>query len=394
MQITFDSKLSYSTVYTCTISTEAKDIDDEHVLTPYVWNFTTQAPSPPYVVPPPIPAPGETDVNYTTWAINFSEPMDADSVKAALSINATGTIQSGWINDSYLSFFFPAVASFRGYNVTLSTVAMDQQEENITSKYSWTFTTGNITSQLYNLSWYHSVGSSYGSGESSPLIADVVSSSPGEEVIYVGGSAASGGSVGAVFCLSGVDGHEIWRYSDGTIGWNVQPQMGDINNDGKYEIVVPCYNPTGILILNSDGTRYWKRTGIGGSSYTSKPLVVDPDGDGFWMIFCAPEDVRGYGYDNSYTGRIWAFNYDGREMKNGLWNSAGGTRAARTRTGGGSAYNAALGSETYQWFAWRPCSGGFVMADTDNNGLFELFQNDRDMYYGDGDYGKGTICWE
>jgi hypothetical protein len=230
------------------------------------------------------------------------------------------------------------------------------------------------------------VPSGQGAGESSGLIADIASN-VGEEIVYTG--------VGNVRCISS-SGVSIWTYSDSSIGWNVQTQMGDIDNDGQMEIVVPLQSPTGMLVLKTDKTLtgtaarslYWKRTGIGGSSYTSKPLVVDPEGDGFWMVICAPEDVRGYSYDNTYIARIWTFNYDGREINNGLWGTANGTRSTT------NGYNAALGSERYQWFAWRPCSGGFSMADTDNDGNFELFQNDRDMYFGDGDYGKGTKCWE
>jgi hypothetical protein len=359
----------------------------------YSWSFTTAPPSIPYVVST-TPTPGEKGVTYTIWGVNFSEPMDDDLTWAAFSINVTGTLGVNfyfnfrWVDSSYVEFYLAPLNSFRGYNVTISTAAMDRQGENMT-RYSWSFTTGNVGGNRiapYDSAWpspyYHSVGSSLGSGEASPLIADVIPSIPGEEVIYVGGD--TGTNSGAVLCLNGRTGAEIWRYTDTNIGWNVQPQMGDINNDGEYEIIVPCYSATGILVLHADGTRYWKRTGIGGSSYTSKPLVVDPDGDGYWMIFCAPEDVRGYSDTLTYSGRIWAFNYDGREIKNGL---QGNTQESRSTTGG-------VWGNYYQWFAWRPCSGGFAMADTDNDGLFELYQNDRHMYYGDGDFGKGTICWE
>jgi hypothetical protein len=387
------SPLNTGTTYTVTISTGAMDLQDEHMEEPFSFSFTTIPPDPPEVIWT-TPANGTTNVVNTIWGIKFSEAMDDDLVEAAFSINVTGTIGVNyyldfrWVNSSYVEFYLAPLTRLRGYNVTISTAARDNQGENMTAPYWWNFTTGDVggnnrppNTQL----WSHSV-SGLGSGEASPLIADVIPSIQGEEVIYVGGDV--GGSSGAVLCLNGRTGAEIWRYTDTSIGWNVQPQMGDINNDGEYEIIVPCYYPTGVLVLHADGTRYWKRTGLGGSTYTSKPLVVDPDGDGYWMIFCAPEDVLGYGYTDTYTSRIWAFNYEGREIKNGLWGTAGGSRSA---TGGA---NAGLSSARYQWFAWRPCSGGFAMADTDNDGLFELYQNDRHMYYGDGCYGKGTIAWE
>ena len=390
MTVTLNSTLAPNTTYTVTISVLAKDLQDEHVAALYSWNFTTPPERRPYVVST-TPAPGEQNVTYTIWGANFSEAMSGDLTEAAFSINVTGTIGVNfyidfrWVNSSYVEFYLAPLNSFRGYNVTISTSAVSAQGMNLT-QYSWNFTTGNVTSTSTQ-KWTATIPSGQGSGESSPLIADITSD-VGEEVVYVG--------TDYVRCLNGRNGTTIWTYNDGAIGWNVQPQMGDIDNDGQFEIVIPLYSPTGILVLNTDNTRtgtaarslYWKRTGIGGSSYTSKPLLVDPDGDGYWMAFCAPEDVRGYGYTSTYTSRIWAFNYDGREINNGLWGTA---NDSRTATNG---YNAALSSARYQWFAWRPCSGGFSMADTDNNGLFELYQNDRDMYYSDGGYAKGTICWE
>ncbi len=41
-------------------------------------------------------------------------------------------------------------------------------------------------------------------------------------------------------------------------------------------------------------------------------------------------------------------------------------------------------------FTWRACSGGLSLGDTDNDGVFELYQGDRDMDYRDGGYGKGV----
>jgi len=369
--------LPYDTRYTVTVN-DAMDLENEYITKPYSWNFTTLwPPIPPYVTSV-VPFGGEQNVTYTIYNVTFSEAMDKSATAAAFSVNGSNVKATilYWPNSSMVNFAITSLASFRGYNVTISTLARDEQGENMTAKYSWAFATGNV-SDGFAFKWAATV--SGGTGESSPLIGNLTSDL-GEEVVYVG--------VGYARCLRGTTGALIWSYADSAIGWNVQPQMGDINNDGKFEIVIPLYSPTGVLVLNADGTIYWKRTGIGGSSYTSKPVVVDPDGDGLWMIFAAPEDVRGYSYTNTYTSRIWAFNYDGREINNRLWGTAGGTRSAT------NGYNAAPSSAKYQWFAWRPCSGGFSMADTDNDGIFELFQNDRHMYYGDGDFGKGTIAWE
>ena len=55
--------------------------------------------------------------------------------------------------------------------------------------------------------------------------------------------------------------------------------------------------------------------------------------------------------------------------------------------------DATNGNILAQTFTWRPCSGGLSLADTDNDGVFELYQGDRGIYYGDGNYGAGERSW-
>ena len=38
---------------------------------------------------------------------------------------------------------------------------------------------------------------------------------------------------------------------------------------------------------------------------------------------------------------------------------------------------------------WHPCAGGLSLADTDNDGTWELYMNERDVYFGDGAWGQG-----
>lgn len=112
----------------------------------------------------------------------------------------------------------------------------------MTAPYTFSFTTGNVgtTTDAWNRKWTATIPSGQGTGESSGLIADITSD-VGEEIVYAG--------VGYVRCLNGRTGATIWTYSDGSIGWNVQAQMGDIDNDGQMEIVVPLQSSTRNTLL-------------------------------------------------------------------------------------------------------------------------------------------------
>ena len=395
MTFTLDSGFAPETGYTATITTAAMDQQGDYMSAPYIWSFTTAA--------------NQAPIIDTYTPVNLTPAVDEGDglLFTHTSSDPEGhTLTYSWLL-SYGTYDPVEVANTQDWTFLAAygdadlyltrTVTLVVSDGWFSNTQSWTVTINDMADPEITQKWVYNTGSGAGSGESSPVIADLLPGVPGEEVLYVG--------VDTVRCINGITGEEEWRYSNGAIGWNVQPQMEDINNDGAYEIVIPLMYPTGILVLNGDGTLYWQRNGIGGSSITSKPLLVDPDGDGYFMIFACPEDVRGYSdVDNpendpavpdnmwgGYTGRIWAFNYDGREINDGLWGSAGGVRDI---SGEYWDTDGDLDELYYQWFGWRPCSGGFSMADTDNDGLFELYQNDRDMYYSDGSHAKGTIAWE
>jgi hypothetical protein len=167
-----------------------------------------------------------------------------------------------------------------------------------------------------------------------------------------------------VVALNGSDGTKLWNFSDpsNVVGDFSQPQMADLDHDGRFEIIVPIETPAGIITLRADGTKYWNISALGKETY-SGPVVFDIFGDGHPVIFVGSTDTS-RGLDG--TGRITALSYDGRIL--------------------------------YQTFAWRPCGGGLSIADTDFDGEFELYMGERNMYlnsteYGDNDYGKGLSSY-
>jgi len=203
----------------------------------------------------------------------------------------------------------------------------------------------------------------------SPLIADVDGDGV-DDVIFYG--------VNSTTAFRGTDGSVIWNTKLYDVDEWVQPQMGDINRDGIAEIVVPLSfrSNAGVVVLRAtDGSVVWKITGLGGYVVGS-PVIGDIDGSGYKTIFVPSADSENITSPNgtvTYTlrGRLTSLSYDGRIL--------------------------------HQTFAWRPCAGGLSLADTDNDGTFELYMGDRSEGYPDGGYGRGvrsfwaenlTVRWE
>ena len=195
-----------------------------------------------------------------------------------------------------------------------------------------------------------------------------------EDVVFAGGSSDT------IYVLNGQNGNTIATYTNTRIGTYCQPQLYDVDGDGILDILVVLFTPPGIAAVkynkgSSTLTQLWSVTTESGhstlGSVMAKPVAADIDHDGHLDIFVASQDVSpgdnstGVYRKNGYDGTISRINY--------------------------------LGQIVAQTFTWRPCSGGLSLADTDNDGVFELYQGDRNALsdssrsgYADGGYGKGT----
>jgi hypothetical protein len=212
-----------------------------------------------------------------------------------------------------------------------------------------------------SLKW---TGNIAGGGEAL-LTADVLSNYPGEEIFHAGGSEStpSNPSNGRVTCLNGRTGAQIWARSITNVGDTCQIHMVDLDNNGDLEIVVPLQNPAGIYILHAeDGSVMFSDTTLGGGRIDSSPVSGDVDGDGYPNLYVG---VMAY-EKNPTTGKI--IHYE--------WNP---TTSRIVERG--------------QVQVWHPCAGGLSLCDTDNDGTTELYMNERDVYFGDGAWGRGTVSF-
>lgn len=206
------------------------------------------------------------------------------------------------------------------------------------------------------------VGYVAGGGEGL-LTADVRSDIPGEEVFHAGGPVAPN-SGGRVTCLNGRTGERIWTRTINNIGDTCQIHMVDMDNNGDLEIVVPLQQPAGLYILHAEnGNTMFSVTNVGGGRIDSSPVSGDVDNDGYPDLFIG---IMGYEGVEPINGKVIRYE----------WNPSTSRVVERDRV-----------------TVWHPCAGGLSLCDTDNDGRIELYMNERDVYFGDGSWGRGIVSF-
>ncbi|MCD4765798.1 MAG: Ig-like domain-containing protein, partial [Methanosarcinales archaeon] len=141
MNFISDADLASSTKYNVTIGTGAEDLAGNNLATDHLWNFTTAAPdnTAPTVIGN---TPTGTDVPVTTTiTVTFNESMNKTSAESAFLIAPATNGSFAW-NGNIMTFIPTSnLASDTNYNVTIRTGAMDLSNNNLTTEYSWQFTT-------------------------------------------------------------------------------------------------------------------------------------------------------------------------------------------------------------------------------------------------------------
>lgn len=138
--------LEYETTYNMTVDTSAADLAGNKLASPYQWSFTTE-PDPagaPPVVTSTTPTNGATGVDPATdISASFSKPMDHWAFNDTTMVIAP-TTSGDYIASLANVLFNPddTLEFLTEYTVTLTTVLADTFGINMTSDYTWSFTTG------------------------------------------------------------------------------------------------------------------------------------------------------------------------------------------------------------------------------------------------------------
>jgi hypothetical protein len=137
-------KLIEGRTYTVTISTKAKDLAGNPLLTPLVWNFTVGDHTAPGILDH---SPNGTDVPLdTVITVVFSEELDPEYITsgAILVKDRDGLFVNGTISyDNFTLTFTPAAELEPGstYTVIVNKLLKDPSGNELGSEYSWEFTT-------------------------------------------------------------------------------------------------------------------------------------------------------------------------------------------------------------------------------------------------------------
>jgi outer membrane protein assembly factor BamB len=113
-----------------------------------------------------------------------------------------------------------------------------------------------------------------------------------------------------LYALRATDGMLLWSYSVGDQGNLV---LADLDNDGYLEAVVGTENSGNLYAIRYNGTLYWSRSSICGSSmvFLNSPTAADINGDGMIEVLfgCRPS-FAGYVYALRGTdgSTIWTYS--------------------------------------------------------------------------------------
>ena len=144
------TNLAYNTTYIATITTGAKDMAGNALVSNYIWSFTTGI-APADVTPPTVtltdPANAATGVGISkVIAANFSKAMNPTSINTTTFLLSQGTTPvAGSVTYSGITASFTPSANLLPntvYTATITTGAKDLAGNALVNNYVWSFTTG------------------------------------------------------------------------------------------------------------------------------------------------------------------------------------------------------------------------------------------------------------
>ncbi len=189
--------------------------------------------------------------------------------------------------------------------------------------------------------WSDDIG---GSGQIMPVMGDIDNDGVQELVME---------ARGRVVAVNGKTGQIKWSKPCRCYEYAVE--LADLDNDGTPEILfgeTDVDDNSFIHAANGDGTTRWV-TPLEGDKLSVFPIMAaDIDGDGYPTIWVASEDEIPKPYSGNmsdYEGRLTMLDHNGNILK-----------------------------ETW---IYHPCWGGMSLADTNGDGVFEIYLSDRNYGY-------------
>jgi len=181
-----------------------------------------------------------------------------------------------------------------------------------------------------------------GGGQIMPVMGDIDNDGDQEIVMNAGTN---------IVAVNGKTGAIEWSVGGSA---NTSIELADLNKDGVPEVLYGMDGPR-LRALNGNGTTRWTSPYLKGEGQARYPILsYDIDGDGYPTIWFASEDSHPdpfSGNMNDYNGALIMLDHNGTVL-------------------------------TDTWIH-HPCWGGMALADTDNDGQYEIYLSDRGDGYHD-----------
>ncbi|MCX6251106.1 MAG: FG-GAP-like repeat-containing protein [Bacteroidetes bacterium] len=153
-----------------------------------------------------------------------------------------------------------------------------------------------------SLLWKYYTGSC---NDAAPIIYDV--DGDGNKEVIVASSCLI-----YTYCFNGATGEVKWKSLTG--GTDSPPAIGDLDNDGKPEILHGEFNGKVICFNGEDGSKKWEKVVEANTPIQTSPAILDVDGNGQLDFVVATWG----GYYPNYYSNIFAFRGDTRVK---IWES-------------------------------------------------------------------------
>jgi len=184
-----------------------------------------------------------------------------------------------------------------------------------------------------------------GGGQIQPVMGDIDGDGVQEIVMAVDSD--------TIVAINGKTGAIEWTVPGG----HTAIELADLNKDGIPEILfgIERRGSTGprVRALRGNGTTLWTSPQLHGDNLTAFPIAsADIDGDGYPEIYFATEDTDPDPYSGNiddYEGAVFKLDHNGNVLA--------------------------------EAWLWHPCWGGMAIGDYNNDGVFELYVNDRRVGY-------------
>jgi len=195
-----------------------------------------------------------------------------------------------------------------------------------------------------------------------------------------------------VYALNGEDGNVVWSYTTGDKVMS-SPALGDVDGDGKLEVVFGS-NDNKVYALNGeDGSIAWSYTT---GSNVGTPALGDVDGDGNLEVVVGSDDTKVYALNGEDGSVLWSYTTEFYVRSSPALGDVDGDGKLEVVVGSYDAKMYALNGEDGS-VAWSYETESFVMSptlgDIDSDGKLEVVFGscDNKVYALNGE--DGSVAW-